>query len=148
VLAALQQMIGAAVDPNAKINLLKLRAEIREKQLGDPEGAMAEWLRVLQLHPGSEEARFEQARLAERENLWHLLLLQPAWELAQKPGKPAQLRLLTQLADLYEQPRPPRVRPARPRRRLEARRRRRRRPAARAPASSARPTSACGSSPS
>jgi tetratricopeptide (TPR) repeat protein len=102
VLAALQQMIGAAADPNAKINLLKLRAEIREKQLGDPEGAMAEWLRILQLHPGSEEARFEQGRIAERENLWHLLLLQPAWELAQKPGKPAQLRLLTQLADLYE----------------------------------------------
>ena len=63
---------------------------------------MAEWLRILQVHPGSEEARFEQGRIAERENLWHLLLLQPAWELAQKPGKPAQLRLLTQLADLYE----------------------------------------------
>ncbi len=102
MLAALQQMIGAAADPNAKINLLKLRAEIREKQLGDPEGAMAEWLRVLQVHPGSEEARFELDRIAERDNLWHLLLLMPAWELAQKPGKPAQLRLLGQLADLYE----------------------------------------------
>jgi lipopolysaccharide biosynthesis regulator YciM len=102
-LAVLQQYVGAAVDPNTKINLLKQRAELREKQLGDAQGAMAEWLRVLQLHPGSEEARFEQARLAERENLWHLLLLLPAWELAQKPGKKDQHRLLGQLADLYEQ---------------------------------------------
>ncbi|MBK7826249.1 tetratricopeptide repeat protein [Nannocystis sp.] len=103
LLAALQQYVGAAVDPNAKINLLKQRAELREKQLGDAQGAMAEWLRVLQLHPGSDEARFELARLAERENLWHLVLLVPAWELAQKPGKKDQLRLLGQIADLYEQ---------------------------------------------
>ena len=102
-LAALQQYVGATVDPNAKINLLKQRAELREKQLADPQGAMAEWLRVLQLHPGSDEARFELDRLAERENLWHLVLLVPAWELAQKPGKKDQLRLLGQIADLYEQ---------------------------------------------
>lgn len=103
ILAALQQYIGATVDPNAKINLLKQRAELREKQLGDAQGAMAEWLRVLQIHPGSDEARFELDRLAERENLWHLVLLVPAWELAQKPGKKDQLRLLGQIADLYEQ---------------------------------------------
>ena len=102
-LAALQQYVGATVDPNAKINLLKQRAELREKQLGDPQGAMAEWLRILQLHPGSDEARFELDRLAERENLWHLVLLVPAWELAQKPGKKDQHRLLGQIADLYEQ---------------------------------------------
>jgi tetratricopeptide (TPR) repeat protein len=102
LLAILQQMVGAAIDPNAKINLLKLRAELREKQLADAHGAMAEWLRVLQIHPGSDEARFELDRLAERDNLWHLVLLVPAWELAQKPGKRDQTRLLNQLADLYE----------------------------------------------
>ncbi|HEY0136304.1 MAG TPA: tetratricopeptide repeat protein, partial [Nannocystis sp.] len=102
LLAILQQMVGAAIDPNAKINLLKLRAELREKQLADTQGAMAEWLRVLQIHPGSEEARFELDRLAERDNAWHLVLLVPAWELAQKPGKRDQTRLLNQLADLYE----------------------------------------------
>ena len=102
LLAILQQMVGGAIDPNAKINLLKLRADLREKQLGDAAAAMAEWLRVLQIHPGSEEARFELDRLAERENLWHLVLLVPAWELAQKPGKRDQTRLLGQIADLYE----------------------------------------------
>jgi hypothetical protein len=65
---------------------------------------MAEWMRVLQLHPGSEEARFELDRLADRDNLWHIMLLVPAWELAQKPGKATQSRLLTQIAELYEGP--------------------------------------------
>jgi tetratricopeptide (TPR) repeat protein len=104
LLAVLQQMIGQTVDPNAKINLLKQRAEIREKHLQDGQGAMAEWMRVLQLHPGSEEARFELDRLADRDNLWHIMLLVPAWELAQKPGKATQSRLLTQIAELYEGP--------------------------------------------
>jgi tetratricopeptide (TPR) repeat protein len=102
LLAVLQQYIGQTVDPNAKINLLKQRAELREKQLNDGQGAMAEWMRILTLHPGSEEARFELDRLAERDNLWHFMLLVPAWELSQKPGKAHQVRLYGQLADIYE----------------------------------------------
>ncbi|MBL9102894.1 MAG: tetratricopeptide repeat protein [Myxococcales bacterium] len=104
LLAVLQQMIGQTVDPNAKINLLKQRAEIREKQLGDGQGAMAEWMRVLQINAASEEARFELERLADRDNLWSVMLLVPAWELAQKPGKAQQTRLLGQIAELYEGP--------------------------------------------
>lgn len=104
LLAVLQQMIGQTVDPNAKINLLKQRAEIREKQLQDGQGAMAEWMRILQINPVSEEARFELDRIADRDNLWHIMLLVPAWELAQKPGKQAQHKLLSQIAELYEGP--------------------------------------------
>ncbi|MFY0542122.1 tetratricopeptide repeat protein [Nannocystis pusilla] len=101
LLSVTQQIIGQTVDPALKLSLLKRRAELRAG-LGDTAGAIAEWLRALSLHPGSEEARFELDRLAERDNLWHLLLLAPASELAFGTGKAQQGKLLTQIAELYE----------------------------------------------
>ncbi|MDC0674521.1 tetratricopeptide repeat protein [Nannocystis radixulma] len=101
LLSVTQQIIGQTVDPALKLQLLKRRAELRAG-LGDTAGAIAEWLRALSLHPGSEEARFELDRLAERDNLWHLLLLAPAAELHFGTGKAQQGKLLTQIAELYE----------------------------------------------
>ncbi|WP_272087687.1 tetratricopeptide repeat protein [Nannocystis bainbridge] len=101
LLSVTQQIIGQTVDPALKLQLLKRRAELRAG-LGDTAGAIAEWLRALALHPGHEEARFELDRLAERDNLWHLLLLAPASELHFGTGKAQQGKLLTQIAELYE----------------------------------------------
>ena len=101
VLAVTQQIIGQTVDPQLKLQLLKKRAQLRER-LGDVAGAIAEWSRALALHPGHEEARFEQDRLADHSNLWHLLLVAPAAELAQGPGKVQQGKLLVHVAELYE----------------------------------------------
>ncbi|MCB9569795.1 MAG: hypothetical protein H6710_21690 [Myxococcales bacterium] len=93
LLGALQELCRQADDAAAKVGWLKERASIRERDLEDRKGAMAEWLRILGLQPSSEEARFELERLAEAGNLWDLMLLVPAWEIQQmrahrRPGQP------------------------------------------------------------
>ncbi|MCA9658076.1 MAG: hypothetical protein KC486_07015, partial [Myxococcales bacterium] len=107
MLGALQTLLGANEDPAEKITWLKERAEIRERQLDDRKGAMAEWLRILGIDAGSKEARFELERLAEAGNLWDRMLLVPAWELAQlraglRPGTPPTPRQQSQEQALWD----------------------------------------------
>ncbi|MEZ4429884.1 MAG: hypothetical protein R3A51_19570 [Nannocystaceae bacterium] len=79
VLGVLQRLIAAA-DRRGKIRLLTRRAELREGRLADPVGAMAEWLRVLELDPEHPAAQAALERLAEQQQRWDLALLLPAAE--------------------------------------------------------------------
>lgn len=102
-LATLERLIELDADKDRRMSLLRERAELREKRMDDPRGAMTEWLRVLNLEPDSGEARQEVERLAESANLWGAYLLLPAWDL-QRAGSPSdEAELLVSLADLYEE---------------------------------------------
>ena len=103
-LAVLQRLIARG-EPDRVLPLLEERAEIRESRLDDPRGAMAEWLRVLQLRPDDDQALVEMERLAEEGDAWDAFLLLPAWRLDRATGDPpAEASLLRRLAQLYEGP--------------------------------------------
>ncbi|MEM9463234.1 MAG: tetratricopeptide repeat protein, partial [Myxococcota bacterium] len=103
-LAVLQRLIARG-EPGQVPALLEERAEIRESRLDDPRGAMAEWLRMLQLRPDDDQALVEMERLAEEGDAWDAFLLLPAWRLDRATGDPpAEASLLRRLAQLYEGP--------------------------------------------
>jgi tetratricopeptide (TPR) repeat protein len=61
-------------DPQEKIELLRLRAAVREGRQDDSSGAMDEHLLAFQLLPDDETTRAELVRLAERTSRWEDLL--------------------------------------------------------------------------
>ncbi len=104
-LAVLQRLASDSRSEDEMLQLLEERAEIREGRLGDPTGAMAEWLRVLHLRPEDDQALVELERLAEDGDAWSAFLVLPAWRLERALGDPpAEAALLRRLALLYEGP--------------------------------------------
>ncbi|MCA9706301.1 MAG: tetratricopeptide repeat protein, partial [Myxococcales bacterium] len=104
-LAVLQRLVGRSHDDDEILRWLEERAEIRETRLGDPRGAMAEWLRVVSLRPGDDQALVEMERLADEGDAWDAFLVLPAWRLDRATGDPpAEASLLRRLAQLYEGP--------------------------------------------
>lgn len=104
-LAVLQRLAARASDDDAMLRVLEQRAELRELRLDDARGAMAEWLRVLHLHPEDDQALVELERLADEGDAWDAFLVLPAWRLDRATGDPpAEASLLRRLAQLYEGP--------------------------------------------
>ncbi len=101
-LQAIQRVLAGSTEPRQRIELLEERARIREQRLGDVEGAMAEWMRVLRLDPASSLARNELERIADAHGLWHVYILLPAWEIERTLDREQQADLYTRISDIYE----------------------------------------------
>jgi tetratricopeptide (TPR) repeat protein len=104
LLGVLQRLCEQAEGNRERQTWIVERARVREERLEDINGAMAEWLRVLQLDPDNDEALVELERVAGENDVWNLFLVQPAWQLEQANNADARARLLKRIARLYEGP--------------------------------------------
>lgn len=105
LLSVLQRLIAKVGEREDKLRLLEERAQVREERLSDPRGAMAEWMRILRIEPELDQALVELERLADDNDLWHVFLLLPAWQLENAKADTArQARLLKRIAQHYEGP--------------------------------------------
>ena len=104
LLGILQRHYLGSTDAQGRTALLVERARIREERLDDPNGAMAEWFRVLHREPDNDEALVEAERLAEENDLWSAFLVQPAHRLEQVRNTDERQVQYKRLARLYEGP--------------------------------------------
>src|SRR5262249_54530110 len=87
---------------NEKIELLSLRARVKEERLGDGSGAMDEYLLAFSMDPDNEPAWTELERLAARTSRWEDLLRTMAERFARARSPEAKSDIACRAAALTE----------------------------------------------
>jgi tetratricopeptide (TPR) repeat protein len=102
-LEALARQLAVSTSQELTIELLRERATLREEELVSRFGALAEWMRIIQIEPGNAEARASVGKLCQAPERANFALFLPAWDLqnATVPGTRHE-QLLT-LAEIYEE---------------------------------------------
>ena len=90
-------------DLDDRVDLLRLRAGVREERMKDARGALDECLRSFALHPTNEATRNEILRLAEITSRWEDALKVQAQIFAQAPDQAAKLEVARHAAALVEE---------------------------------------------